>query len=249
MDRSSRFSYLCNACGLCCRNKVVPLSPYDLLRIARAAGITTGEARGRFTIRRGSILKFAADGACPALAGSRCTLHPGRPLACRLYPLGMERDGCVERFIALEPAPGSVGVYGDRGEVGQFLATQGVAPYLEAIERYRPLIGLLRERVAMPADLDKVEPCEFRRRAFREATAESGFDPNPLIDALFDPDALGCARESESNTVTAHLCALEAIARREPDPERVAAAAVMLAISLGYPPGEAIAGGATRPPP
>ncbi|HXZ82385.1 MAG TPA: hypothetical protein VED84_01385 [Acidimicrobiales bacterium] len=152
----------------------------------------------------------------------------------------MERGGAGESFVRLEPASGSAGVYGEQGDVGQFLAAQGVAPYLEAIERYRTLVRFLRERVAELADFEQIEPREFWRRAFREATAESGFDPNPLIDAIFDPDGLGCA--CASDTIGAHLRALEAIARRELAPEKLAAAAMMLAISLGYPPAEAIVG-------
>jgi len=35
VDRKSAFSYACNACGLCCHEKVITLSPYDVLRIAR----------------------------------------------------------------------------------------------------------------------------------------------------------------------------------------------------------------------
>jgi len=89
VNRQSAFSYLCNACGRCCHDKVITLSPYDVLRIARAAGISTGEAMRRFTIRRGSLLRFDATGACAALDGARCRLHQGRPLACRLYPLGI----------------------------------------------------------------------------------------------------------------------------------------------------------------
>src|SRR5271167_5249789 len=93
VNRKSQFSYLCNACGLCCHDKVITLSPFDVLRLARAAGVSTREAIERFTIRRGSILKFTASGACVALEGARCGVHRGRPLACRLYPLGIEDGG------------------------------------------------------------------------------------------------------------------------------------------------------------
>ena len=62
MNRNSQFSYVCNACGLCCHNKVITLSPYDVMRLARAADLSTREAIERFTIRRGSILKFTAAG-------------------------------------------------------------------------------------------------------------------------------------------------------------------------------------------
>src|SRR5271167_3268415 len=89
VNRKSQFSYVCKACGRCCHHKVITLSPYDVLRLALAAGISTREAIARYTIRRGSILKFSDGGVCVALDGARCGVHRGRPIACRLYPLGI----------------------------------------------------------------------------------------------------------------------------------------------------------------
>src|SRR5713101_3524124 len=104
MDRRNSFSYLCKQCGRCCHDQVITLSPYDVIRLARAAGISTGEAVARYTIRRGSILKFDKNGGCAAVDGTTCTLHSGRPLACRLYPLGLEHDPRgAERYVRLEP--------------------------------------------------------------------------------------------------------------------------------------------------
>jgi uncharacterized protein len=240
MNRQSAFSYTCNRCGLCCHDKVITLSPYDVIRIARAAGVSTGEAVARFTLRRGSLLKFTREGGCVALFGVQCAVHPGRPLACRLYPLGLERMDGGERFIQLEPAAGSAGIYGANVTVEGFLATNGAHQYLEMNLSYRALIAVMKARVAALADFDVIEPREFGRRAVREAVAEFNFDPNPLIDALFDPNALGCCRENDAEAVKAHLVALEALIRMESDPARIAAAAVMLAVSLGYSPAEAI---------
>ncbi len=248
MDRASAFAYACNRCGLCCRDKVITLSPYDLIRIARAAGITTAEARERFTLRRGSLLRFALDGRCAALGGASCTIHRGRPLACRLYPRGLERapaagGGYVERVVRLEPAPGSLGVYGYAGTVGGFLEGQEIAPYLDAAERYHALAADFRRWVDELVDFERIEPREFWRRAAREALAESNYDPNPLIDALFDPDGLGCVRADAAETVAAHLAALRAMLSRERSGARVAAAAMMLSASLGYVGGGTGAGG------
>lgn len=242
MERATRFSYRCNQCGLCCHNKVVTLSPYDVLRIARSQGIATGEAVKRYTIRRGSLLRFVPAGACAALEGTRCRLHRGRPLACRLYPLGIERTEAGERLIRLDPASGSLGVYGEEATAGDFIDAQESGPYFAAIEKYRALISIFRARVAEMVDFERTEPREFWRRAVVEALLETGFDPNPIIDAIFDPDAAGCAREDDDAAVTAHIEVLRATASRERDPERLAAAAVMLAVSLGYAPGEVIVG-------
>jgi len=238
VNRKSQFSYVCNACGRCCRDKVITLSPYDVLRLARAAGITTRDAIDRFTTRRGSILKFNDGGACAALEGAHCGVHRGRPLACRLYPLGIEHEGDRERFVTLEPAAGSLGVYGIDGNVNDFVEAQGVGSYLEANTRYASLMAVFRERIAATADFDRVEPREFWRRAVREALAESGYDANPLIDAMFDADGIGCAAIGDAETIAAHLERLAEMIRRESNTELLAAAAVMLAVCIGYLPGE-----------
>ncbi len=77
-----------------------------------------------------------------------------------------------------------------------------------------------------------------RRSAAREALAETNYDPNRLIDALFDPDGLGCGRSGAEETALAHVAALGEMAARERDGALVAAATMMLATSLGYAPGE-----------
>ena len=239
MNRQSLFSYLCNACGLCCHDKVITLSPYDVLRLARATGVSTREAIDRFTIRRGSILKFTGDGACVALDGVRCGVHRGRPLACRLYPLGIEftKNTGAEKFVMLEPAAGSLSVYGIDGDVNDFVGGQGVAPYLDANARYALLLAVFRERIAATVDFDRVEPREFWRRAAREALAESNYDANPLIDAMFDASGIDDAHIDDAEIVAAHIERLARMIGRESNAELLAAAAVMLAVSLGQSPG------------
>jgi len=196
--------------------------------IARATGVASAEVVRRFTIRRGSILLFNADGACAALHGTSCGVHRGRPLACRLYPLGLERNpaGGVERFVQLDPAPQSAGVYGVSGKLADFLESQGVSEYLAMNDRYRPLIAMFRNRVNELVDFEKVEPREFWRRATREALAESAYDANPIIDALFDP----------GDSVAGHIESLTKLVQETNAAESLAAAAVLLAVSLGYSP-------------
>jgi len=242
MNRQSPFSYRCNQCGRCCRNQSITLSPVDVIAIARAIGLSTRAVVARYAMRRGSLLRFGANGECVALDGVQCTIHVGRPLACRLYPLGLERDGTQEHFVQLEPAADSAGIYGDDGLVGEFLRDQDIDERLRLNERYRPLISLLRDRVELVTNFDIVEPREFWRRAVAEALRETNCDPNWLIDAAFDPDGNGGYRESVAATVQAHAAALINIVGNESNGEILAAAAVLLAISLGYPPSEAISG-------
>jgi Fe-S-cluster containining protein len=196
--------------------------------MAQAVGVPSAEVVRRFTVRRGSILRFEADGACAALQDARCSIHRGRPLACRLYPLGLERDfaGGRERFVQLDPAPQSAGVYGVRGKLADFLESQGVPEYLAMNDRYRPLITRFRKRVNELVDFEKIEPREFWRRATREALAETGYDANPIIDALFDP----------GDSVASHIESVAKLAQETRAAESLAEAAVFLAVSLGYSP-------------
>jgi hypothetical protein len=218
-------------------------------RIASAVGVSTSEAMREYTIRRGSILKFTEDGRCVALDGTRCTIHPGRPLACRLYPLGLDRDvDGRDNFVRLEPAFGSLGVYSEDGTIAEFLAQQGITEYLAANESYRKLIALLRERIDTLVDFETVEPREFWRVATREALAETNFDANPLIDALFDADHIVEERKLASLTegrvdstkcgpdVEAHIDTVIALIDATSDPAMIAAAAIMTAVSLGFSP-------------
>jgi Fe-S-cluster containining protein len=248
MHRQSRFSYLCQQCGRCCHNQVITLSPYDVFRLARAAGLSTAETVARYTIRRGSILKFKEDGSCTALEGAICTLHSGRPLACRIYPLGVERDDQGgERYLRLDPAAGSEGIYGTDGTVQDFLGTQDAETYMQVNRRYAGLLRIFHQRIAVLIDFDLIEPREFWRVAVREALAETDFDFNPIIEALFDADGLGCRDDSATNVVEHHLIEIEQRIRNEQDPAILAVAAVMLAVSLGYSPGQVMTGYASSP--
>lgn len=242
MHRTSPFSYQCAACGRCCRDKVITLAPYDVMRLASAAGVGTAQTIARFTLRRGSLLRFDALGGCVAIRGGRCAVHTGRPLACRLYPLGMERTGDGDRFIRLEAAPGSIGLYGEDGTVGEFLEQQGVGPYLDAVERYAKLIAPMRARIGQLVDFERTEPAEFRRVAVREALAESGYDYNRLIEALFDSDPLSGVIVDGTRSAERHVAAIADLIEAETDAAQIAAAAALLAVSLGYTPATVFAG-------
>lgn len=121
----------CTRLGTCCHNKQVWLNPWELASLAQARGLTSGEFRERFT-DQGIRLRFA--GACSQYDSSRgCSAHPGRPLACRLYPLGREKRGSTVRYVhegrqfpCLAGCPTVVEL--PRLSVGDYLAGQGVVP-------------------------------------------------------------------------------------------------------------------------
>jgi Fe-S-cluster containining protein len=90
----------CSRSGTCCHGKTVRLNPWELARLAEAKGLTPRAFRDQYCDFGGIQLRFdGAPGwrqqsACsqyvPAFG---CSVHVGRPLACRLYPLGRQRQG------------------------------------------------------------------------------------------------------------------------------------------------------------
>ena len=114
---------------------------------------------------------------------------------------------------------------GRRSSVIGMLRTRAISKRsMKSIARMRCFI--IRNRVNELVDFEKVEPREFWRRATREALAESGYDPNPIIDALFD----------QGDSVAGHIESLTKLALVSRAAESLAAAAVFLAASLGYSP-------------
>lgn len=90
----------CSRTGTCCHAKTVRLNPWELACLAEAKKLTPKEFRDRYYDFGGILLRFdGAPGwrqqsACSQyLPNFGCSVHLGRPLACRLYPLGRQRQG------------------------------------------------------------------------------------------------------------------------------------------------------------
>jgi uncharacterized protein len=129
------------------------------------------------------VLRTREDRSCVFLDERGCSVHPDRPLACRLYPLARwtDPDG-NESFGHLEPHPQTAGVYGDQGTVADYLAVQGLAPYFAMGDRY----GALYER--MVALLERLAPAENERRAERRAEVNE-MEAGEVATSFFDVDA------------------------------------------------------------
>jgi uncharacterized protein len=161
------------------------VGPYESLRLSRRLGISTTEFLSRFTEAGGTVLQTREDDrGCVFLGPQGCTVHPDRPLACRLYPLArwVAPDG-AESFGHLEPHPQTAGIYGTRGTVDDFLTAQGVPPYFAMGDRY----GDLYDR--MVAVMERFDPAEdVERRAERRAEIDE-LDAGTMATTWFDIDA------------------------------------------------------------
>jgi len=149
LQEDSAFSYHCHACGRCCHHKLIYLAPHEVLQLARHLGMRTTAFLAELAGPGPSLRLREEDGACVFLDGSACRVHPVRPLACRLYPLGLHADADgSETFSPLVPHPRSAGEYGREGTVAGFLAAQSVEPWRDWSRRYAQLHARMLEVLA-----------------------------------------------------------------------------------------------------
>lgn len=134
--RDLPFSYRCGRCGRCCSSMRIQVNPFEAARLARRLGLSTTTFLARHT-ESGVCLKPLPGGACPFLAATGCTVHPDRPLVCRLYPLSrhVSSDG-RERFACLLPRPGSGGEFGLDGTIGEALEADGALVFMDQADAY-----------------------------------------------------------------------------------------------------------------
>jgi Fe-S-cluster containining protein len=182
LPRDGAFSYQCNACSRCCHNKAIRVGPYEILRLARRLGMTTTEFIEQHTEAGGTVLRMRDenDRACIFLNQQGCSVHPDRPLACRLYPLArwVDPEG-NESFGHLTPHPNTEGIYGNSATVADYLDQQGVAPFFAMGDRYgavyRRMVDVLEN-----LDADELERRPNRRKDVEETVA--GIAASPWID-------------------------------------------------------------------
>ncbi|MEN8928703.1 MAG: YkgJ family cysteine cluster protein [Flavobacteriales bacterium] len=109
----------CSRTGTCCHGKTVWLNPWELSLIAREKKISRKEFIEQFCDFGGIKLKFEGEigwkgmkSCSQYIPNFGCSVHEGRPLACRLYPLGRQlQSGKIEyihegkEFPCLEGCP------------------------------------------------------------------------------------------------------------------------------------------------
>ncbi len=96
----------CSRLGTCCHGKTVRLNPWELACLAETKGLTPREFRDHYCDFGGIRLRFdGAPGRGKQPACSQyvpdfgCSVHVVRPLACRLYPLGRQRQGVELHYM------------------------------------------------------------------------------------------------------------------------------------------------------
>lgn len=119
LERGETFNFACHpavACFTeCCRKLELALTPYDVLRLKKACGLSSEEFLDRHVIIEQEeyepfprfYLTMVDDGreSCVFVTKAGCTVYPDRPGACRAYPMGRaairQEDGRMEEFYVI----------------------------------------------------------------------------------------------------------------------------------------------------
>ncbi len=150
LKRESPFSFKCQVCGACCHNKAIQVAPYEALRLSRNLGLSTTDFYRNSTEEGGTVLRARPDGRCLFLGPAGCSIHPDRPLVCRLFPLGLIKDNEGRTRYGVMPLhPDCLGHFDTDGTVESYLGSQQLKPYFHYDAAYdavfRKMLKQLKE--------------------------------------------------------------------------------------------------------
>ncbi len=138
----------CARIGACCHGNQVLLNPWELVCLAREKKITPREFRDLYCEFGGIRLHFNGTArlgekrACSQYVDNfGCSVHQGRPLACRLYPLGRQIQNNEvhymfqgDKFPCLEKCPEVLNL--PQMSVGEYLNGQVTDQFEKAQDQY-----------------------------------------------------------------------------------------------------------------
>lgn len=181
----------CFACGpeapcfnRCCAQLNLPLTPYDVVRLARNCQLDSASFLNGFTGRRlepetGFFLFHlrmieSPDAPCPFVSPAGCMVYDDRPGACRSYPLGrgarLSREGISERYFMVREEHCCGFGSGPPRTAAEWFQDQGLDRYNHFNDRYMRLMSLvaasgrqLEQRVSGMATLSLWDIHRFRQ--------------------------------------------------------------------------------------
>jgi Fe-S-cluster containining protein len=137
LQLEDEFTFACHK-GLkcyrsCCRDVTIFLTPYDVIRMKKAVGLTSTEFLEKYTdmvIMPGKHLPMVQlrmdpeeNLQCYFLRPHGCAHYPHRPWACRMFPLDERFEGGYKVIPSPERCHGLV--EGDQWKVKEWLMDQG----------------------------------------------------------------------------------------------------------------------------
>jgi len=177
----------------CCRNKHLPLTPYDILRIKSNLGIHSDDFLARYVVYRAdpesgfpilSIKMLQENAVCPFVSPKGCAIYHDRPTACRLYPLGRSsgidpKKSKPEEFYSLLHITRCDGLKEDKvWTVAQWVKDQGLSPYIDMNDKMLDILFHPRRNPSTPiieSQQQKVMVACYNLDMFREFVFETPF--------------------------------------------------------------------------
>ena len=176
----------------CCRNKRLPLWPYDVLRLRRGLNLDSSQVLERyadleFDPRSGwpSLrLRLDDQGRCPLLTPQGCGAYAHRPAACRIYPLAWAAKPAAEgkppeELFVRQETKGCLGWEEPKKHTpAAWVADQELEPYLEANAALLGLFFHPRRRGRLKLNQPQthaVIAALYNLDVFHQAAAQPGF--------------------------------------------------------------------------
>ncbi|MCG6894304.1 MAG: YkgJ family cysteine cluster protein [Desulfobacteraceae bacterium] len=204
-----RFRFSCHpgvpCFNLCCRDLNQFLYPYDILRLRRRLGLTSGEFLSAYTRQHVgpetglpvvSLRPASSDHReCPFVTEAGCAVYEDRPASCRTYPLARavsrnRETGRVTEHWAVLREPHCRGFETDNAQtVAEFISDQETAVY----NRYNDLLlDILRlKNQKMPGPLPLRERHIFHLALYDlDAFRQKATDAATLRDLHLPPERI-----------------------------------------------------------
>jgi uncharacterized protein len=189
--------------GDCCRDLNQALTPYDVFRLKKGLGLSSGDFFVRYAevhtgpeSRLPVVTLRPAPGPgrkCPFNSPEGCRVYPDRPASCRAYPLARvvsrsRTSGRIsEKYLIVREAH-CLG-FGNGGEktVIEWIATQGLTPYNIENDRFLDVISAGNRRSDMidPALSNRIFTLLYLFEAEDERTLRTRVE---AVVRLLNPD-------------------------------------------------------------
>jgi len=198
LGKGDKFRFACHS-GVscfndCCRDVNIFLTPYDVLRLKNALGITSQDFLDKYTILPIDenqklpvvVLRMRDDEkkTCFFVSDKGCTVYDDRPWACRMYPLGLASPGEIsaqlnEEFYFILKESICQGFKEDKEwTVEEWIKDQGIEKYNEFGELYKNIYThpyLEKAPALTPQKIDMFFLASYNIDKFRDFILKSTF--------------------------------------------------------------------------
>jgi len=196
MQLEDTFQFACHpklGCfNQCCADVTIVLTPYDVLRMKNALGMSSEEFHAEYTFVPFNkeqqvpvvLLKMKDDEqkTCPFISEEGCTIYEDRPWACRMYPVGLASpsEGHTEKefYFIMKDRPCEGLDESKTWTVSSWIDDQGIGQYNEMGELFKEISlhpRLLGGMELTPTRMDMYYMACYSLDKFRRFVFESTF--------------------------------------------------------------------------